>query len=222
MIIIDKTSPPNEEGGVFVPVGIYETKDGADIYVHPDFEDTAKEFCEKYADLFSPEALAFAEEKIKEKAEKLGFFRDKSDIGRIYFDYTCEKAPDSELILPGTVRLTPEGAKKLCPELEICSDFSRDLLFFATVIGDRIVSAACENGASDSNISEIETETSPLFRRRGYAASNTAALITEQLLQKRRISYIVRDDNFASVSLAGKLGMTRERKIYYYDCCRGI
>ena len=88
----------------------------------------------------------------------------------------------------------------------------------ATVKDGRVVSVAAANIVEDHL--EITVETVPDYRRKGFSTSNVALLMGE--LQKRKMPaiYKCKSTNIASMKVAKKLELKKEKITYVYRAVR--
>lgn len=199
-----------------LPLGLTLTTDGVRTVTTFDETRDAAEYLDSL-----PEDEIFTE---KTKKHLIGLLGDRmSDFG---YDtevvFTTEYVLDNRLdvdrsvIRTDTEPLLPEHGYENLTECEP-DPLGEGLLCFGTVIDGKIVSAAAENPHSpDDTVIDIGVETADGHTGNGYGASNIASLAYYLLDPEMKVTYIVEDDNIASVRIAEKVGFapgTRELRV---------
>jgi len=203
-----------------------ELCEGKEILIRalPCLADFADRFEKRYENCYlSREAIDDIRKHCAEMILPLGFCEDVSSAYCIY-----EYSADGVLINEKFVRSDSHVIKNLS---EV--DFGKRILFdvyeciksggiaSVTVNNGVVVSVAAVNMPFDEEKTvEITTETAVGYRGMGLAASNVASVILE--LKKMGITpvYRCRSTNFASLKVAEKVRLKREKIIYRYLCVR--
>lgn len=215
-----------------VPITVRK-RDGADVYIEvfPTYEREAREFEARFADdPFSRDALSFLWERIGVPMEARGYRDEKKFRHRWYHTLVIKRADeiDKSVILPSTKRLSKRAirGKNNRTTFDLERYIEEEINAFVTVEGDDIVSIAAENmscsGDFDDDIdcggtTEIGVETAVEYRRRGFAASNAAALALYLIANDGvYVTYETDCDNEASLAAARRAGFVEYGKCYYY------
>ena len=113
----------------------------------------------------------------------------------------------SEVLLPGHGYTDLIGIQNEALEM--------GYLCFATAIDGVIVSAATENSRSeDDKVIDIGVDTAEGYERRGYGASNVAALTYYLLDTGMTVTYTVDDENDVSIRLAERVGFKKDMRYF--------
>lgn len=204
-----------------VPIEITERDGELEIVTFEKTKKIAIEFEERFSsNPFSSEAIAFLDKRLNDIVLQWGYFVDDINEGHI-LTYINECINHS-LILPNTKmirsaekyqNLTDYEFEPLSPDGDEC--------YFVAIEDDKIVSV-CEMNAEGVFIgaTEINTYTSPDYRKRGYAASCVTAMCDYLSKKDKKIAYTTQRDNAASQRLAEKCGFKKIAQTYYYICYR--
>ena len=115
------------------------------------------------------------------------------------------------LILDSSEVLMPEGEYESLIDVDVTA-LESGCLAFATVIDGVIVSIASENPyREDENTVNIGVETADGYTKKGYGASNVAALSYYLLDTGMTVEYTVDNQNDASIRLAERVGFEKDR-----------
>ena len=209
-----------EQLDCIIPVTICIPEDGSEptIAAYPDFLDIVTQFCEKFqSDLLSEPALRWLDEKIFPMISR-NYEREEEAIQEIFENYVAESLRDvnEEIILVNSIMNYEGDAQETGIELDL-----DDQPNCVTVENGKIVSYAGINDTfDDDDEGEISicVETDENYRGKGYAASNTAALIRWLIIEEKyqKIKYECSCRNYASVKTAQKAGMRLAGRTYYY------
>ncbi len=129
---------------------------------------------------------------------------------RIY-KMTRREDVNKSLILDSSEVLMPEGEYESLIDVDVDA-LEAGCLAFATVLDGTIVSIASENPyREDENVVNIGVETAEEHKKKGYGASNVAALTYYLLDTGMTVEYTVDNENEVSIRLAEKIGFTLDR-----------
>ncbi|MCI8386931.1 MAG: GNAT family N-acetyltransferase [Clostridiales bacterium] len=202
------------EFDIAIPFSITYRDNEPEVNVFPSGLKIAEEFlrlfdsCEK---TFTNEAISWAREHFEPFLSSNGFSLCE-EADDYFLNYRITD-PDRSLILNTTRRIYSVG------ELENLTEYDIDLLVqhgyicCATIIDNKIVSAACTNYScalvdSNSDIREIEigVETAEEYRGKGYGLSSVAALACGLTDHGIKVLYECESRNAASIALVKRLG----------------
>lgn len=235
MIIIDRDGEEfvfENEWDTAVPVTIRKKDDGElKIEVFPSCKGEAEKFERLYADdPFTPDAFAFLWENIGKKMLERGYAEDENGKFRDRFYYTyvikSRENVNRDAILPDTKPLCEKNIenKKNKTTFDLPLYIEDEMRAFITVDDDEIVSIAAENRSfsddfadEEKDVIEIGVETNIACRKKGYAASNCAAL-ADALLSENDcyVTYETANTNISAQKCAEKAGFVRYGRCYYY------
>ena len=208
---------------VAIPIEIRENTEGETVITtYRKTEEIARELETRFsADLFSPEALRFLDGALRPIVSSWGYRPDKRCESYILnYELTNVADVNSAVLLPNTELLVslPEGVGNCTTyDFEEADEDPKAVI----IKNGKVVSLACINSYDeDGEERELNTETAPAYRRRGYSAANTAALAKELLTRGYRVTYNCNVKNSASRRVAEKCGFAYVGKSYYYVCYR--
>ncbi len=190
------------------------------IRVLPCLADFAERFEKQYENCYSSrDVIDEIRKHCAQITAPLGFFEDISSTYCIY-EYSADEVLINEKLVRDDSRIIKNLAE---------ADFNKRILFdviecvrsggiaSVTVNNGSIVSVAAVNGlCSGRETVEITTETAVGYRGMGLASSNAASVILELKKMGKSPVYKCRSTNLASVSVAEKIGLKREKTIYRY------
>jgi len=218
-ITIKTEDKPSPEFGCVIPCELKLWDDELTITCLDETKAAVEEFINKYADdPFSKEALDWLFDEMGKYGQANDLHYDSLPEDLLYLNYAIESEDeiDKSLILRSTKRvnrrLLKENYENLT-EFDFENNIEEGLESFVTVADRKIVSAACDNFGGE--LAEAAVETSPDARRKGYAASNTAALALETVKDDRMLSYVCGAENKASIMLAEKVGFKLRGKSFF-------
>lgn len=129
---------------------------------------------------------------------------------RIY-KLTRREDINKTLILDSSEPIVPDGEYESLIDVDVDA-LEAGCLAFATVIDGTIVSIASENPyREEENVVNVGVETSPEHTKKGYGASNIAALSYYLLDTGMTVEYTVDNENEVSIRLAERVGFTYDR-----------
>ncbi len=129
---------------------------------------------------------------------------------RIY-KMTRREDVNKSLILDSSEVLVSEGEYESMIDVDVDA-LEAGCLAFATVLDGTIVSIASENPyREDENVVNVGVETAEEHKKKGYGASNVAALTYYLLDTGMTVEYTVDNENEVSMRLAEKIGFTLDR-----------
>ena len=217
-ILLTEENPP-----AIVPVVISKGRHciEAELYfsIYPEVSDFVKKHTE---DLFADDTLRTLGEIVAPYLEKTGYVREKQGTLRWYHSFVCYNKDkiDPSVILPSTKKLNTLRYENLTTfDLKELKEYK--LPAFVTVVDGKVVSIATVNPYSKGQrMLEITAETAPAYRKRGYGASNVAALADYLLRHKHTVAYCCSRYNSGSIKIARKVGLTNDGRFYAIDAYR--
>lgn len=207
---------------VAIPIEVHLSENGELIITtYQKTADVAREYEARFSDApFSKSALQYLDSKLRPQVVSWGYRPDKRCESHILnFVATDTEEINRSVILPSSqiVYTLPEGI-----ENRTTYDFDEageDPI--AIIVEDgAVVSLACVNPYDDEEERELNTETAPSYRRRGYSASNVACLAERLIAEGKRVTYNCNTKNAASRRVAEKCGFASAGQSYYYVCYR--
>jgi hypothetical protein len=203
----------DEEFDIAIPFAVSVSDGEPEVRVFPSLKKLAVEFLSLFDSsdkIFTTEAIKWAKENFTPFLESNGFtLVNESDD--YFLNYRIPNA-DRSLILNNTRVITSVGNLINLTGYDFDTMSQYGHLCFATVEGDKIVSAACTNYScilanSESDYREIEigVETAEGYRGKGYAKSNVTALASMLSDHGYSILYECESGNTASIALANSL-----------------
>ena len=187
-----------------------------ELEVYSDAVDIAREFLSLFEGrYFSDKAMLFLSERIGKYLEDKGYSLERGSKGRYYncFEIRDAEKVNTSLIKENTEQLTDIINSKIT--FDTGELLIRSLPAFITREDDSAVSIATVNEYEEGQIMlEVTVETSPEYRKRGYAESNTAALSKYLLERGYHLSYCSSRYNRASEKIAKKVGFERVGRFY--------
>ncbi len=217
-ILLEEENPP-----AIVPVVISNGRHGIEeeLYfsVYPEVSDFVKKHRE---DLFEDATLRALGALVAPYLEKTGYVREKQGMLRWYHSFACydKEKINTSLVLPSTKKLNTLRYKNMTTfDLKELKEYK--LPAFVTVVDGAVVSIATVNPYSKGQrMLEITAETAPAYRKRGYGASNVAALAYYLLRHKHTVAYCCSRYNSGSIKIARQIGLIHEGKFYAIDAYR--
>jgi len=164
------------------------------------------EYIEKHKNnLFTPDAIEFFKSKFRvwEKEHPFKYIYGIDDIKKL----------NTKCIDSSTSKIDVSSVKKgMTDKFDnyYFKHLSSDFIYFGTIINDEIVSLT-STAPNELNFKAVELsyETLPKHRNKGYAKSNTAAIIKYLLENGYAVVYDVGTTNIASVKTCESLGLQR-------------
>lgn len=212
---------PSPEFGCLIPVTLRRRAGAIEIRCLEELADFARQFADRYApDLFSDAALGDLYDAMGRYGKERGYVYDEERENLLYrhFRLSAEEGKREAAryagILPSTVRLRKDLLQKEnLTGFDFAELLDNRLCGYVTLCGDQIVSAACDNFGD--GLCEAAVETAEGFRRRGFACSNTAALVRELTARGQDVSYVCERHNAPSLALASKLGFHDDGESFF-------
>lgn len=216
MIYEDDYAEESVENGDFdiaIPFRLTLREGGEpEITVFPSLKKAAEEFSAKFVtakEIFTPEAIDWVRKRVEPFMLERRFAL--SGEGRDHFVNYRLEAIDEGLILPTTQLITHTGGLENLTGYDFDAMSEYGHICVGTVVDGKIVSAACTNYPCDLDEPdelgfEIGVETAEAWRKKGFAASNCAALASMLLSHGSEVLYECESKNPASVGLIKKLG----------------
>lgn len=224
IIIEDSDFIFQEELPTAIPVSIVHRLDrlGEEVQItsYPETEIIAREFEDLFRDdYFTDEAMKWLDEKITPIMKTKGYEPNRFTDRWLYnYEINSPDKVNKYAILNNTVKvISPdnEGLKNKTTYPFDC-ECEDDDAFFCTVENKKILSVASINSyPEDSNIREIAVETCSSQRKKGYAASNTAALALYLSQLGYKVKYSCQRYNTASQHVVLKAGFEYVGKSHY-------
>ncbi|MBO5110239.1 MAG: GNAT family N-acetyltransferase [Clostridia bacterium] len=213
----------SEYPDVAIPIEIRVDRDGqVTITTYRKTESIARELEARFSDdPFSPDALHYLDRALRPVVTSWGYRPDKRCESYILNYEATDHTKIPDLILSPKAQVISALPKGLgnCTTY----DFEEETEDLKSIIVEdgKVVSLACINPYDeDGDERELNTETAPAYRRRGYSAANTARLAKVLSAQGYRVTYNCNVKNIASRRVAEKCGFTYVGKSYYYVCYR--
>lgn len=211
----------SEHNEVIVPFLISENKD--ETYIEA-YHAVKKEVDEliiyQNINCFSKKGIDEIDKALYPYILSLGYEREICGKYKWYLSYEMRDADrlNRDLILPETVKIGKRHLKlKNRTTFDISELTDKKLTAFAVIENEEIVSIAAVNEhARGQKMLEITVETAPEYRRRGYAASTTAALTDHLLGRGYSVAYVSSRYNRNSVKTAEKVGFEYVGRFYAY------
>lgn len=205
---------------IAIPIEMFEDTDGKlTITTYRATEAIAVAFEERYASCpFSSEALRYLDEQLRPIVASWGYKVDNRK-GRHILNFVADSADqiDRSVILPEShiIDTLPEELDNGTTHY-----FGRDEEECAVIVQDGcVVAVACVNPfGENADERELNVETAPKYRRRGYSTSNAATLALKLLEDGYRVVYKCSSHNDASRRVAEKCGFSFVGRSYYYVC----
>lgn len=205
---------------MIVPFLVTEYDDGLEIEVYSGVKSFSKKFVKKYGkEIFSDEALTILTDELEKYADLHGYEGEKHERLRWYHSFSMRSAEnlDTSAILPSSVKIEEDVCINRTT-LEVGENLEKNIPMFATIADGQIVSMACVNEYSEGQrMLEITVETSPAYRKKGYARSNTAALAKYLIENGYSVAYCCSRYNIGSERIARSLGFDYVGRFYAYN-----
>ena len=214
------------EGGslIAVPIQIDVPEEGkAILTVYSGFVKLAEKFAKKFEnDPLSPEALRFIEDHFTKPMQKAGYTYE-ADFDHLVYNFEAREDLLTDPGYAGEVVFIDTDEKLATLYLNTTRDFrinDADPVdaAFAVVEDGAALSLASVNDFSEDGSVEINVETAPNARGRGYGAAVTYALCRYLISLGERVSYKCRSTNAPSRRVAEKCGLTYKGKTYSFVC----
>lgn len=202
-----------------VPFLIQEQDEEIYIEAYSGLEEVAKQYELRFEnEYFSDVALRWLNDNIQSYLEENGYYREERGVMRWYHAYLLSDKDDVNvsLIRKDTTHVT-EPIKSLTL-IKPNEHLELSMPVFATVIDGVAVSVATLNPHSDDqNCLEITAETAVKYRKRGFGASNAAALSKYLLENGYSVAYCCSRYNRASQKIAERIGFKKDGRFYAVD-----
>ncbi len=203
-----------------VPVLIEEHRGRLECEVYAGAEDAFRAYLARFEGrLFSERALRSLAESLDGYLEAHGYERDKKGTLRWYNSYELREAEqvDRSKIRSDSHLLTEAllakgiGNRTTFPLSEL---LEKSLPAFVTLSAGEVVSIAAINEQAEEGLPEITVETAVAFRKKGFAASNAAALAAYLTEQGRAVAYCCRGNHTGSNRIARGVGFEKVGRFY--------
>jgi len=202
-----------------VPFLIQEQNGEIYIEAYAGIEDLARQYELRFEnEYFSDTALKWLNENIQGYLEENGYYREERGVMRWYHAYILNDVSElnTDLIRQDSVLLS-EPIRSLTL-IKPSEHLELSMPVFATVIDGVAVSVATLNPHSeDQSCLEITAETAVDYRKRGFGASNAAALSKYLLENGYSVAYCCSRYNRASKKIAERIGFKRDGRFYAVD-----
>ena len=201
-----------------VPFLMTETDGNVEFEIYEGITDLVNDFISRFeGEYFCDRALTWLDGKIRPYLEKNGFYREKYGILRWYHQFTLAPgdAVNTALILPETVKISEKIPSKTLMKASEMLDGGSEV--FGVIEYGAVVSLAAVNENESGGCSEITVETSPSCRKRGFGASNTAALAESLLESGETVAYCCSRYNRGSIRIARRVGFRETGRFYAID-----
>ena len=209
------------DSDVAVPISVSEDVSGElTVTVYSRFAKEGEDFALSFADdPLSPEAIKNIDEVFAPLMRGYGFAYER-DFDQTVLTYvsdgvTSKPAVPVELI--DTEEKRKQFSYQTALDFEIDDEDPLDVAF-AVTDGERAVSVAAVNDYSDDGSVEINVETAPECRGRGFATAAVSALCLYLEEHGERVTYKCRASNAPSRRVAEKAGLLYRNRTFYYVC----
>ncbi len=173
-------------------------------------EDVAHEFEKRFSKApFSEEARAFLYEKLTPVMEKLGYNTD-SAASRVHLEFRADSgsAPKDLTKCEIIDTLDRESWDKIAlDEFYLDSNNPYDRMAVVRKNGQIVCYAGLNDEIDNDGLAEITVECEEQYRRQGYGSACVAAVTDYLESCGRKIKYICREENIASVKTAERAGL---------------
>ena len=207
------------EWDTVIPVSFEMVGDTLSVTVFPEIEAEMRTHFEKYdKNPFEKSALEALWATLAPYMQKWGYADDKFRDRWGYILSAAPSATSAVTPLPTTRKLEAKDEDMNQTTFDIEYSIEANLLGFGTEEQGKIVSLAMTHSPLEEEPTTIEVgvETIPSARRKGYAASNLAALVSALGKLGHTTEYRCQRYNHASRKTALKVGMKEIGKYYYY------
>ncbi|MBE6608232.1 MAG: GNAT family N-acetyltransferase [Ruminococcaceae bacterium] len=205
---------------MIVPFLVTEYGDDLEIEVYSGVKRFCKKLVKRYGKgIFSDEVLSQLNEELEKYANLHGYEGEKHERLRWYHSFSMRNAEklDTSAILGSSVKIE-EDVYINRTTYEVGENLEKNIPMFATLEDGKIVSMACVNEYSEGQkMLEITVETSPSYRKRGFARSNTAALAKYLIENGYSVAYCCSRYNVGSERIARSLGFDYVGRFYAYN-----
>ncbi len=205
---------------MIVPFVVSEYRKDLEVEVYSGVKKISKKMLKKYGEnIFSDEALAELNIYLESYANTHGYEGERHERLRWYYSFSMRdgsKLPSEEEI-PSSEQIKADIFENLTT-LDIAENLEKELPIFASVIDGKIVSVATVNEHSEGQrMLEINVETAPEYRKKGYARTNTASLARYLLSSGYSVAYCCSRYNEGSRKIAESLGFDLVGRFYAYN-----
>ncbi len=209
-----------------IPVSYAETQGRVIASCYPALRGKAEAFLSRWngagASLFSEAAFRALDDALSAEKEAWGY-----RCAPLWCRYAVSCAADPtakchwDAILPGTVRLSPDNLpQKSLVSMKLSDCAARGAYAILTEAGE-VCAIASVNRVSDAqHCVEIGVECAPLYRRRGYASSCTAALTKALTDEGKTVLYQYYHTNTGSGAVAARVGFVPCGRFFAYSLVR--
>ncbi len=169
----------------------------------------------------SDRALTYIHDEATELLDALGYETDPYGRKKWVYAFICDLVADLSLSrVQSTTRQLTQGelAVKNRTTVDPAELLEYGLDAFVTVVENEIVSIASVNPGGDESCAEINIQTAPLYRGRGYGVSNVVALSEFLIKQGKEVIYEVSRYNHPSIATAKAAGFSEEARLYMLPC----
>ena len=205
---------------MIVPFLVTEYGDDLELEVYSGVKRFSKKLVKKYGkDIFSDEVLTILNDELEKYASLHGYEGEEHERLRWYYSFSMRNAEklDISAVLPSSVKIEEDIYENLTT-LEVDENLEKNIPMFATLEDGKIVSMACVNEYGEGQkMLEITVETSPAYRKKGYARSNTAALAKYLIENGYSVAYCCSRYNEGSERIARSLGFDYVGRFYAYN-----
>ncbi len=209
-----------------IPVIVRHVKGGETVIKYdpkiPGIESVLVCYADQYAAYpLCDRALDYLFKTVTDRLYDMGYRTDPHGRKKWLYAFVCDdaKALALDRVLPGTVKLTEEmlslpNRTTVNPEMLLACGFDA----FVTVECGEIVSVASVNPGGSEECAEINIQTAPDYRSRGFGVSNVVALCEYLLTQGKTVLYEASCHNSRSTATARAAGLREEARLYMIPC----
>ncbi|MBR6916766.1 MAG: GNAT family N-acetyltransferase [Clostridia bacterium] len=217
------------DGEIAVPVQVSKDNDGTVITVYSRFEKEAGEFSRFFArDPFSSDAISFLRRRVEPAMNDAGYeYEWEYDHTVLKYEAVSEdgirtmQISDAEVVFIETEDELSKYYFATTRDFTINDDDKNDVAF-AAVRDGAALSVASVNDLSEDGAIEVNVETVPAERGKGYASAVCASLCKYLLSRGERVVYQCRASNGASRAVAEKCGLKYKGKTFSFVCYRNL
>ncbi len=211
-----------EDSDVAVPITVSEDTGGdVTLTVYSRFAKEGADFVSRFEnDPFSREAMDYIDRVFAPLMRKYGFLYEREYDQTVLTYTSCGRSERSErVVFIGTAAELEKYDFLTTRDFTIDDGDPCDAAF-AVIADGKVVSVASVNDYSDDGSVEINVETAPEYRCRGFASAAASSLVSYLEGRGEHVTYKCRASNVPSQRVATAAGLKYSGKAFYYVCYR--